>query len=64
MRARRSACLATLLAAGCTHHVEEAGPPAIPYACADGTVILASATCPPPPPPPPPPPAQKGERGS
>ena len=41
-------------------------PPPAPeptQTCADGTVILASATCPPPPPPPPPPPAPKGERG-
>jgi hypothetical protein len=36
MRARRPACLAIILLAGCTHHVEEAGPAGIPYACADG----------------------------
>jgi membrane-bound inhibitor of C-type lysozyme len=48
MRARRSACLApTLLAscvllAACAHHVEEAGPPAIPYACADGKLARIS----------------------
>ena len=36
MRARRSAYLAILLLAGCTHHIEEAGPAGIPYACADG----------------------------
>jgi membrane-bound inhibitor of C-type lysozyme len=36
MRARRSACLAIFLLAGCAHHVEEAGPTGIPYACADG----------------------------
>ena len=35
MRARRSACLAILLA-GCAHPVAEAGPAGIPYACADG----------------------------
>ena len=30
MRARRSACLAIIFLAGCTHHVEEAGPPELP----------------------------------
>ena len=43
-------------------------PPPAPatQTCPDGTVILATDTCPapPPPPPPPPPPAEKGERGS
>lgn len=36
MRARRFACMAIILLAGCAHHVEEAGPAGIPYACADG----------------------------
>ena len=36
MRARRFACLAVLLLAGCTHPIEEVGPAGIPYACADG----------------------------
>jgi opacity protein-like surface antigen len=41
-------------------------PPAAPatQTCPDGSVILATSTCPAPPaPPPPPPPAQRGERG-
>ena len=40
-------------------------PPAAPatQTCPDGSVILATSTCPVPPPPPPPPPAQRGERG-
>lgn len=36
MRARRSACFAIIFLAGCAHHVEEAGPAGIPYACDDG----------------------------
>lgn len=40
MRARRSACLAIFLLAGCAGHVEEARPAAIPYACADGKQAL------------------------
>jgi membrane-bound inhibitor of C-type lysozyme len=36
MRARRSACLAIVLLAGCAGHPEEIGPAGIPYACADG----------------------------
>ena len=36
MRARRFACLAVLLLAGCTHHIQEIGSAGIPYACADG----------------------------
>jgi opacity protein-like surface antigen len=40
-------------------------PPAAPatQTCPDGSVILATSTCPAPPAPPPPPPAQRGERG-
>ncbi|MFL5239827.1 MAG: TonB-dependent receptor [Rhizomicrobium sp.] len=41
-------------------------PPAAPatQTCPDGSVILATDSCPaPPPPPPPPPPAERGERG-
>ncbi len=40
-------------------------PAAATQTCPDGSVILATATCPPPPPPPPPPPlaTQRGERG-
>jgi membrane-bound inhibitor of C-type lysozyme len=36
MRARRSAYLGIILLAGCAHHVEEGGPPAVTYACAEG----------------------------
>jgi membrane-bound inhibitor of C-type lysozyme len=36
MRARRFACLAIVLLAGCAGHPEEIGPAGIPYACADG----------------------------
>ena len=36
MRARRSACLAIVLLAGCAGHIEAIGPAGIPYACADG----------------------------
>ena len=36
MRARRSACLAIVLLAGCAGHPIEIGPAGIPYACADG----------------------------
>ena len=42
MRARQSACLAILLLAGCAGHVEEAGPPTIPYACAEGKQALVT----------------------
>jgi opacity protein-like surface antigen len=38
-------------------------PPPATQTCPDGSVILATATCPAPPPPPPPPPAERGERG-
>ncbi len=40
-------------------------PPAAPatQTCPDGSVILATSTCPAPPPPPPPPPTERGERG-
>jgi opacity protein-like surface antigen len=40
-------------------------PPPATQTCPDGSVILATDTCPapPPPPPPPPPPAERGERG-
>ena len=48
-------------------YVAPPAPPPLPpmQTCADGSVILASDTCPPPPapPPPPPPPAPTGERG-
>ena len=36
MRARRSACMAIFLLAGCAGHIEATGPAGIPYACADG----------------------------
>lgn len=42
MRARRSAFLASALLGGCAHHLEEAGPPAIPYACAEGKQALVT----------------------
>jgi outer membrane autotransporter protein len=38
-------------------------PPPPTHTCLDGSVTLATATCPAPPPPPSPPPAQRGERG-
>jgi opacity protein-like surface antigen len=43
-------------------------PPPAPVApatqtCPDGSVILATSSCPAPPPPPPPPPVERGERG-
>ena len=38
-------------------------PPPATQTCPDGSVILATDTCPAPPPPPPPPPAQRGDRG-
>jgi len=39
-------------------------PPPATQTCPDGSVILATDTCPaPPPPPPPPPPVERGERG-
>ena len=40
-------------------------PPVAPatQTCPDGSVILATSTCPVPPPPPPPPPVERGERG-
>jgi membrane-bound inhibitor of C-type lysozyme len=40
MRARRSAYIGIILLAGCAGHVEEAGPPVIPYACAEGRQAL------------------------
>src|SRR3954469_3705832 len=42
MRARLPVLMAFLLVGGCAHHIEEAGHPTIPYACAGGKQALVA----------------------